>query len=229
MSNKIALIGTLALSLNFMAAVGFADDGGWRCASDNGNAGRHCDHDYRDLIRNPDGSDTIIEPRFQDDLGNPGPIAWENSVNDGVCKLYGYGGVATALNNEFAPNRNLAVINADGKLSQYMNPQHVFNLIICRSNRAPSPSTQAESIVQNDDGSTLIVHPRFDYVGGMPMNIAWNNSVNLGVCRLFGYSQVITAEPENYTPNANLAVIGEDGKISSLMNPQQIYRSIVCR
>lgn len=182
---------------------------------------------YEKRIDNPDGSTTIVQPRFGFPDGESRPISLFLTDNEGMCRLFGLGRYVAHQSGLLSHRDALPVIDNAGRLSRFEYTAFFYQTIICsNSGAAAAASVQYESLFRNDDGSVSISEPRFDFAG-TPARISLWESDMTGVCRLFGFGKYVTHESE-VSSQAPLPVIDKTGKLCKLIYASAFYKTIVC-
>lgn len=142
--------------------------------------------DFAGISRSDDGSVVIRGPFYR--LGSETlPLSF-NSVEDGVCKLYGFGsyiegslqtGSAGGEGNE---EGRAVVISGYGKFARINTNGTTIETIACRDNGSPieGPAVKTE-VLEMGNGKVRILHP---LVNGLPIS---RHSKADAVCLAFGF------------------------------------------
>lgn len=205
--------------------------------SEDGKAAAALEPSVERLVENPDGSTTLVGPS----LGGS-PIAYTvfSGSNSGVCRLFGFERFVIEYEARGTPLDRLVAVSSSGKpydpapgtADSNSYPHYYYRAVICaRAGAAPTPSRQYEAAVQNPNGTTTFIKPRFDWLGTPSPLLFSIASSEDGICNLFGMKggmrDFSTVLIENKTRDL-LPIIDFDGKLDMLDFGRLVYRDITC-
>lgn len=193
---------------------------------------------YEARYVNDDGSITIVGPRFSspDGSGKLRLSVEDNNTLRGICKLYGEGNYVKDSDRYVYASGTLVRISKEGKFERFdsASKKNALQSLICLPaiKVEVPPSSNAATILTNDDGSKTVIKPRFsnaDGKGNLELSVEDDSNLE-GICKLFGLGAYVPhSSVFSYTDNT-LVRISKDGKFERFDSgrDKNALRSLIC-
>lgn len=180
------------------------------------------------VSENPDGSVTISQPQI---IRADKSIALSSdySEKEGVCRLFGFDSyLEESVKTRYLPNKNLAVINANGAFGSSDEYETAIDSISCFMKGDYQQTGFARRMKRNLDDSVTISKPLI-IRGAEAKPISSDYSEKRGVCRLFGFGNYLEESlTTRYQPNVQLATINANGMFGSSDEYDTAVDTVTC-
>ncbi len=172
-----------------------------------------------ELIKNYDGSTTIVNPSYVQD-GTRYPIFLSAK---GVCSLFEFENYLSASAEDDELNAyKLAELNDDGTLLQFVNERVPFAKVTCYNHLSGNVSF-AEELIKKPENVYQIIGPKL-IRGDMALPIYYSAT---GACNLFGFSKSISAKDDSINSD-KLAYLTDQGAFLKITKNAAAYTEITC-